>query len=44
MVFGQPVYNTQQRRAALQQFKDYIDEKIDLLKLRKVLCYGWYIK
>ena len=26
MVFGQPVYNTQQRRAALQQFKDYIDE------------------
>ena len=26
MVFGQPVYNTQQRRAALQQFKDYIDK------------------
>ena len=26
MVFGQPVYNTQQRRVALQQFKDYIDE------------------
>ena len=26
MVFGQPVYNTQQRRAVLQQFKDYIDE------------------
>ena len=26
MVFGQPVYNTQQRRTALQQFKNYIDE------------------
>ena len=26
MLFGQPVYNTQQRRAALQQFKDYTDE------------------
>ena len=26
MVFGQPVYNTQQRRAALAEFKRYIDE------------------
>ena len=29
MVFGKPVYNTEQRRAILQQYKDYID------KLRK---------
>ena len=26
MVFGEPVYNTEQRRAILQQFKDYIDK------------------
>ena len=29
MVFGEPVFNTEQRRAILQQYKDYID------KLRK---------
>ena len=27
MVFGEPVYNTEQRRAILQQFKDYIDKR-----------------
>ena len=26
MVFGQPIYNTEQRRAILQQYKDYIDK------------------
>ena len=26
MVFGQPVYNTEQRRAILQQYKNYIDD------------------
>ena len=26
MVFGEPVFNTEQRRAILQQYKDYIDE------------------
>ena len=26
MVFGEPVYNTEQRRAALAKFKRYIDE------------------
>ena len=36
MVFGQPVYNTQQRRAALQQFKDYIDE----LNRKKIFQHG----
>ena len=25
MVFGEPVYNTEQRRAMLQQYKDYVD-------------------
>ena len=25
MVFGEPVYNTEQRRAILQQYKDYFD-------------------
>ena len=25
MVFGEPVYNTEQRRAILQQYKDYVD-------------------
>ena len=25
MVFGKPVYNTEQRRAMLQQYKDYVD-------------------
>ena len=29
MVFGEPVYNTEQRKAILQQYEDYID------KLRK---------
>ena len=27
MVFGEPVYNTGQRRAILQQFKDYVDKR-----------------
>ena len=27
MVFGEPVYNTEQRRAILQQFKDYVDKR-----------------
>ena len=26
MVFGEPVYNSDQRRAALAEFKHYIDE------------------
>ena len=26
MVFGEPVYNSDQRRAALAEFKRYIDE------------------
>ena len=26
MVFGEPVFNTEQRRAILQQYKDHIDE------------------
>ena len=26
MVFGQPVYNSEQRRAILQQYKNYIDD------------------
>ena len=26
MVFGEPVYNTEQRRAILAEFKRYIDE------------------
>ena len=26
MVFGQPVYNREQRRAILQQYKNYIDD------------------
>ena len=26
MVFGEPVYNTEQKRAALAEFKRYIDE------------------
>ena len=25
MVFGEPVYNTEQRRVILQQYKDYVD-------------------
>ena len=25
MVFGEPVYNSEQRRAMLQQYKDYVD-------------------
>ena len=27
MVFGEPVYNIEQRRAILQQFKDYVDKR-----------------
>ena len=27
MVFGEPVYNTEQRKAILQQFKDYVDKR-----------------
>ena len=27
MVFGESVYNTEQRRAILQQFKDYVDKR-----------------
>ena len=35
MVFSQPVYNTQQRRAALAEFKRYIDNKRKQVKKRK---------
>ena len=39
MVFGQPVYNTQQRKAILAEFKRYIDElrKKENLPLWKVV-------
>ena len=35
MVFSQPVYNTQQRRAALAEFKRYIDNKRKQVKKEK---------
>ena len=40
MVFGEPVYNTEQRRAALAEFKRYIDDlrkKKNLIPIRAAL-------
>ena len=36
MVFSQPVYNTQQRRAALAEFKRYIDNKRKQVKRKRI--------
>ena len=35
MVFGEPVYNSGQRRAALAEFKRYIDEKWKVVKTKR---------
>ena len=40
MVFGEPVYNSDQRRAALAEFKRYIDE----LRRKKIFRRGKLLK
>ena len=41
MVFGEPVYNTEQSRAILQQYKDYIDK---IRKKKGLLSWDEVIK
>ena len=40
MVFGEPVYNTEQRRAILAEFKRYIDK----LRKEKIYHHGKLLK
>ena len=40
MVFGEPVYNSEQRRAVLAEFKRYIDK----LRKKKIFHHGKLLK